>query len=109
MGLFALELDSGGSELEEISLELDEDLAVLELLDGLFSLLEDDGSVDDELLMKKKMSVLFEWKKVLEELLLEDDSSMITMSVSLEELFSSCAPVTSLLHAATIPPINAMT
>ena len=66
MGLFALELDSGGSELEEISLELDEDLAVLELLDGLFSLLEDDGSVDDELLMKKKMSVLFEWKKVLE-------------------------------------------
>ena len=63
MGLFALELDSGGSELEEISLELDEDLAVLELLDGLFSLLEDDGSVDDELLMKKKMSVLFEWKK----------------------------------------------
>jgi len=62
LGLFVLELDSSGSELEEISSELEEDLAVLELLDEIFSLLEDDGSVDDELLMKKKMSVLFEWK-----------------------------------------------
>jgi hypothetical protein len=98
------------AELEDWALELDDLGAGFELLEG-STLLDDEGSLDDELLisilLEKKISVLLVRKKELDEASLEDD--LLTNMISiLPDGFSSCASVIPSLQAVTIPPKTAI-
>jgi hypothetical protein len=98
------------AELEDRALELDDLGAGFELLEG-STLFDDEGSLDDELLisilLEKKISVLLVRKKELDEASLEDD--LLTNMISiLPDGFSSCASVIPSLQAVTIPPKTAI-
>jgi hypothetical protein len=114
LGALELELSAlleAGFELEDWALELDDFGAGLELLEDSATLLDDEGSLDDELLisilLEKKISVLLVRKKELDEASLEDD--LLTNMISiLPDGFSSCASVIPSLQAVTIPPKTAI-
>lgn len=101
----ALELELGGTELDDFAFEDDDLAAGFELLDSAALLEEDSSKLDDETItstwFEKKMFVIFERENELEELSLSVLSGTLIISILPEGGSSLCASTTSLLQLAT--------